>query len=120
MNIVVNAQYGNCPCSGTIIIAGGTAKDGLHGDIYEYNMFTREWKELIFEEGQDILKEFLASYGQTLRAFEGCMIGFGGSTGTSYTNATVRMNLRTLKCEKLQVTGKPPSRSWFELGALFP
>jgi len=94
---------------GTIIIAGGTAKDGLHGDIYEYNMFTREWKELIFEEGQDILKEFLASYGQTLRAFEGCMIGFGGSTGTSYTNATVRMNLRTLKCEKLQVTGATPS-----------
>mmetsp|Transcript_40723 Transcript_40723/g.66626 ORF Transcript_40723/g.66626 Transcript_40723/m.66626 type:complete len:584 (+) Transcript_40723:111-1862(+) len=97
------------PSEGTIILAGGTAKDGLHGDIYEYSIFTRQWKRIVFETGQDLATEFLSSYGQTLRPYGTSLVGFGGSSGTSYSNATIKMDLRKNVCEEVKTTGSEPS-----------
>mmetsp|Transcript_14462 Transcript_14462/g.18897 ORF Transcript_14462/g.18897 Transcript_14462/m.18897 type:complete len:518 (-) Transcript_14462:217-1770(-) len=94
---------------GTIIMAGGTSKDGLQGSMYEFNIYTRQWRQIVFEVGEDIAMDFLTSYGQTVRAYEKSLIGFGGSKGTSYSNKVVKMNLKLLKCEELQTSGPVPS-----------
>jgi len=102
-------EFAPGPVEGTIILGGGTARDGLHGDIFEYNIYTRQWKQLVFEEGKEILQEFLSAYGQTMRTYQNYMVGFGGSSGTSYTDAVIKINISTLKCEKLTTTGSIPS-----------
>jgi len=102
-------EFAPGPVEGTIILGGGTARDGLHGDIFEYNIYTRQWKQLIFDQGNDILQEFLSAYGQTMRTHENYMVGFGGSSGTSYTNVVVKISVSILKCEVLQTTGQIPA-----------
>jgi len=98
------------PIDGTIIIGGGTAKDAaVHGDLFEYNLLTREWREIFFEEGYTASKEFLSLYGMTMRTYQTTIIGFGGSSGTAYSDITVVLDLPKLKCTKLVTTGSCPS-----------
>mmetsp|Transcript_25899 Transcript_25899/g.44665 ORF Transcript_25899/g.44665 Transcript_25899/m.44665 type:complete len:508 (-) Transcript_25899:191-1714(-) len=98
------ASFSMCkgPEEGTLIIAGGTADDGIHNDVFEFCTYTRTFRKL----GESPFCQF---YGQSMVVYGRKIIFFGGSSGHHYVNDVCSFDVDTNRWEKLLTTGTAPS-----------
>lgn len=72
-------------------------------DMYEYDLFTREWREMPGGEGAPKRTE------HTAVVHNNSMIVFGGYSGTGYENTAMVFDFNAQQWRQLATTGEPPS-----------
>lgn len=72
-------------------------------DLYEYNMITREWREIPAGEGAPRRTE------HTAIVYNNSMVVFGGYSGNGYENSVMVFNFATQQWTQLEANGEAPS-----------
>jgi len=72
-------------------------------DLYEYNLMTREWRELPVGEGAPRRTE------HTAVVYNNSMVVFGGYSGNSYENSVMVFDFDTMQWRQLVTKGESPS-----------
>mmetsp|Transcript_35716 Transcript_35716/g.47121 ORF Transcript_35716/g.47121 Transcript_35716/m.47121 type:complete len:429 (-) Transcript_35716:15-1301(-) len=103
------ASFAMCkgPSSTSFIISGGTGEDQVFGDMFEFDVKTSIWRELVADTDDSPCK----FYGQSMCCHKKSLFFFGGSTGYSYSNATYEFHIPSRTWRRLPTTGEiPPAR----------